>query len=59
MPSGAKRLFCFPGPRAPAHFRLGHLHAPTVLRNEWIIPNNTIVCVRTAIEKAVSPDGLG
>jgi hypothetical protein len=36
-----------------------HTHTPTVLRDEWIIPNDTVVCVRTAIEKAVPPDGLG
>ena len=36
-----------------------HIHTPTVLRDEWIIPNDTVVCVRTAIEKAVPPDGLG
>src|SRR5215510_15667790 len=34
-------------------------HTPTVLRDERIIPDNTIVGVWTAIEKAVSPDGLG
>jgi hypothetical protein len=34
-------------------------HTPTVLRDEWIRPDNTVVGVRTAIEKAVSPDGLG
>ena len=36
-----------------------HTPTPTVLRDEWIIPNNTVVGVWTAIEKAVSPDGLG
>src|SRR5262245_3975116 len=34
-------------------------HTPTVLHDERIIPDTTIVGVWTAIEKAVSPDGLG
>ena len=36
-----------------------HTQPPTVLRNEWIIANDTVVGVRTAIEKAVAPDSLG
>src|SRR5262245_56647395 len=34
-------------------------HTPAVLSDERIIPDNPIVGVWTAIEKAVSPDGLG
>src|SRR5262245_51628321 len=43
--------------RVPSIFG-GYLHTPTVLRNEWIVPNDPILCIGPTVEKAIPPDGL-